>query len=132
MTDDVMRRGALFIREAAIDWDVVPRGSYLRDIPALKYIYNTVSTSDYSVREAIEAYDQERTRQLERARVYEQQRANEIASEQNELLEEQNAIAEKSRKDAQKAAFVASVQRHNLNKSANECRFVNDVLQEGD
>ena len=31
-----MRRGALFIREAAIDWDVVPRGSYLRDIPALK------------------------------------------------------------------------------------------------
>ena len=36
MTDDVMRRGALFIREAAIDWDVVPRDSYLRDIPALK------------------------------------------------------------------------------------------------
>ena len=36
MTDDVMRRGALFIREAAIDWDGVPRGSYLRDIPALK------------------------------------------------------------------------------------------------
>ncbi|MBR1560602.1 MAG: AAA family ATPase [Clostridia bacterium] len=31
-----MRRGALFIREAAIDWDAVPRGSYLRDIPALK------------------------------------------------------------------------------------------------
>ena len=36
MSDDVMRRGALFIREAAIDWDVVPRDSYLRDIPALK------------------------------------------------------------------------------------------------
>ena len=36
MTDDVIRRGALFIREAAIDWDGVPRGSYLRDIPALK------------------------------------------------------------------------------------------------
>jgi len=36
MTDDVMHRGALFIREAAIDWDEVPRGSYLRDIPALK------------------------------------------------------------------------------------------------
>ena len=31
-----MRRGALFIREAAIDWDVVPRDSYLRDISALK------------------------------------------------------------------------------------------------
>lgn len=36
MTDDVMRRGALFIREAAIDWNVVPRDSYLRDISALK------------------------------------------------------------------------------------------------
>ena len=36
MTDDIMRRGALFIREAAIDWNVVPRDSYLRDIPALK------------------------------------------------------------------------------------------------
>ena len=31
-----MRRGALFIREAAIDWDAVPRDSYLQDIPALK------------------------------------------------------------------------------------------------
>ena len=36
MSDDVMRRGALFIREAAIDWDVVPRDSYLRNISALK------------------------------------------------------------------------------------------------
>ena len=36
MSDDVMRRGALFIREAAIDWDAVHRDSYLRDIPALK------------------------------------------------------------------------------------------------
>ena len=36
MADDVMRRGALFIREAAVDWDEVPRDSYLRDIPALK------------------------------------------------------------------------------------------------
>ena len=36
MSDDVMRRVALFIREAAIDWDVVPRDSYLRNISALK------------------------------------------------------------------------------------------------
>ena len=31
-----MCRGALFIREVAIDWNVVPRDSYLRDISALK------------------------------------------------------------------------------------------------
>ena len=36
MTDDIMRRGALFIREAAIDWDVVSGDSYLRNISALK------------------------------------------------------------------------------------------------
>ena len=36
VTDEMMRRGALFIREAAIDWDVVPRDSYLRNISALK------------------------------------------------------------------------------------------------
>ena len=36
MTEDVLRRGALFIREAAIDWNEVPRDSYLRDISALK------------------------------------------------------------------------------------------------
>ncbi|MBR2571613.1 MAG: AAA family ATPase [Clostridia bacterium] len=31
-----MRAGALFVREAAVDWDKVPGESYLRDIPALK------------------------------------------------------------------------------------------------
>ena len=36
MTDEMMRRGALFIREAAIDWDAVPADSYLRDILALR------------------------------------------------------------------------------------------------
>ena len=36
MDQEVMRRGALFIRETAINWDAAPRGSYLRDIPALK------------------------------------------------------------------------------------------------
>ena len=35
MDGEVMRRGALFIREAAIEWNDVPRDSYLWDIPAL-------------------------------------------------------------------------------------------------
>ena len=41
-----MQRGALFIREAAIHWDDVPRGSYLRDIPALKDFYRLVFDSN--------------------------------------------------------------------------------------
>lgn len=31
-----MQRGALFIREVAIDWNEIPKESYLRDIPALR------------------------------------------------------------------------------------------------
>ena len=88
-----------------------------RSIPALRHIYNTVSTSDYSVREAIEAYDQEIARQLEVTRIQEQQRANDIADEQNELLAEQNDIAEKARKDARNAAIAGVIQSHNRNKS---------------
>ncbi|MBP5288969.1 MAG: hypothetical protein J6Z79_03755 [Clostridia bacterium] len=88
-----------------------------RGIPALRHIYNTVSSSDYSVREAIEAYEQERARQLEVAKIQEQQRANDIADEKNDLLAEQNEIAEKTRKDARNAAFVGAIQSHNRNKS---------------
>ena len=41
-----MRRGALFIREVAIDWNEVPRGSYVRDIPALKGLDRLVFDSN--------------------------------------------------------------------------------------
>lgn len=46
MNDDLISRGALFIREAAIDWDAVPRDSYLRDISALKGFYRLAFESN--------------------------------------------------------------------------------------
>ena len=95
-----------------------------RKIEMLQYIYDMISTSDYSIKEAIEMYDKERQRRLEEERIYEQQRANQLADEQNqlaydqnELLDQQNRIADRARKDARNAAVVNAVQRHNTNKT---------------
>ncbi|MGN0114578.1 MAG: hypothetical protein ACI396_04580 [Acutalibacteraceae bacterium] len=95
-----------------------------RNITALRYIYDMISTSDYDVRAAIENYDKSRQRSLEAARIAEQQKANQLideqnqlAYEQNELLSQQNDIAEKARRDANIASVVGTVQRHNTNKN---------------
>lgn len=53
---------------------------------------------------------------LEEMRLQEQQ-ANALAMEQNDLLDRQNYIAEKARRDANIAAAVGTVQRHNTNKA---------------
>ena len=49
--------------------------------------------------------------------IQEQQQANALAMEQNDLLDWQNSIAEKARRDANIAAAVGTVQRHNTNKA---------------
>lgn len=79
-----------------------------------------ISTSDYSVREAIESYEKAQQRNLDIARLQEQRFANELADEQNDLLNLQNNISEKTRRDAKKASAVSAVQRHNTNKTLNE------------
>ena len=53
---------------------------------------------------------------LEEMRLQEQQ-ANALAMEQNDLPDRQNSIAEKARRDANIAAAVGAVQRHNTNKT---------------
>ena len=45
------------------------------------------------------------------------EQANALAMEQNDLLDRQNSIAEKVRRDANIAAAVGAVQRHNANKT---------------
>lgn len=76
-----------------------------------------ISTSDYDVRQAIEYFDKSQQRALEEMRLQEQQQANALAMEQNDLLDRQNSIAEKARRDANIAAAVGAVQRHNTNKT---------------
>lgn len=87
-----------------------------RKIEILQYIYNLISTSDYDVKQAIDVYDRNEQRRLDTARLREQQQANALADEQNDLLYEQNKIADKARKDANKAAVIGTIQRHNTNK----------------
>ena len=97
-------------------------------------IYEIMSSSKYSVKEAIEVYDRHRQMELTRQHIAAQQNtAQELAYQnsaldaQNELLymqaqlaDEANAIAEEARRDANRAAFVATVQRHNTNKALNK------------
>lgn len=88
-----------------------------RRVDALQYIYDMISTSDYDVRQAIEYFDKSQQWALEEMRLQEQQQANALAMEQNDLLDRQNSIAEKARRDANIAAAVGAVQRHNTNKT---------------
>ncbi len=80
-----------------------------REIEKLAYILAIMESSDYTVKEAIDLYDRDRQRALDQQRL-------EALAEQNAALEEQNAIADRARRDANRAAFVAAVQRHNTNK----------------
>lgn len=94
-----------------------------RDIDALTYLYQLMSTSDYDIKEAVDMYDNEIARQQEMQRIREQQRANDLADEQNYLLNEQNArleeqndITNRQIKHNRRADLVGMVQRHNTNK----------------
>lgn len=95
-----------------------------RNIEALQYIYDMISTSDYDIKQVIENYDRDMQRRLDKARLQEQQilneqqrQANELAAVNASLLQEQNDIAERARRDANIAAAVGTIQRHNINKN---------------
>lgn len=88
-----------------------------RTIPALEYICNMMSTSEYNIRDAIDNYDRCMQRRIDEAKLYEQQKANVLADAQNALLDEQNYIAKKQRRDENIAAIIGTVQRHKLYKT---------------
>lgn len=94
-----------------------------RDIDALTYIYELMSTSEYTVKEAVDMYDKAIQRAQEYARTQELGRQNALleeqnmlAEEQNELLGEQNQIAQKARREAALRGAVGMVQQRNTNK----------------
>lgn len=98
-----------------------------RRIDAMQYIYDTVSTSNCTIQQAIDLYDRQEQYKLEQQRLYQQEEANELqreanaqAAEQARLMEEQNDIADRARKEANIAAVVEAVQRHSINKKLKE------------
>lgn len=97
--------------------------SDLRDAVNDRRKQSMISSSDYSIKEAIGLYDKDRQRRLEEQKIYEQQIANRLADEQiqltyeqNDLLDEHNSISDRASKDARNAAIAEIVQRHNTNK----------------
>lgn len=95
-----------------------------RNIEALEFIYNTVSTSDdYDIVMAIELYEKKLARDIELEKIDEQRKANDLAEinarlldQQNALVAEQNYIADKARKEANAAAAVSAAQRAKTNR----------------
>lgn len=101
-----------------------------RNEKALSFIKQTLDTTDYDMKTAIEMYDRKLQMALDAIKIQEQQRQNALLDAQNELLDEQNAhaymqnellyqqneIAEQARKEAKVAAAISAVQRHNTNK----------------
>lgn len=96
---------------------------HYRKTEIIRYIYNAVSTSDYTIKEAIELYDRNEQRKVDEARLREQQiynqlqeEANVYADEMNELQREANETAEKARRDMNIANVAGIYQNHKRNK----------------
>ena len=91
---------------------------------ALQHIYDTVSSSDYDIKQAIESFEKYEQRRLNEELIKQQRAANDLAAEQlyqqqeaNDLRAEANDIADRARREANRAAFVNAVQQHNFNKT---------------
>lgn len=80
-----------------------------QNIHALTYISDFMSTSEYMIKDAIDAYEREATRIRE-------EQANAIEAAKVDAMAESNAIAERARRDQWKQEAIRTVQRHNTNK----------------
>ena len=108
-----------------------------RNYEAGKYIYDVISTSNYTVSEAIEMYDRNKGLQIEQQKLNEYKEANKLSAESNRIMnnqnnlisqqndvltegnkiaKEQNRTLDKMRKDNNLANAIGIVQNHNANK----------------
>ena len=97
--------------------------THYRKTEIIRYIYNAISTSDYTIKEAIDLYDRNEQRKIDEARLREQQihnqlqeEANLYADEMNELQREANETAAKTRRDMNIANAANIYQNHKRNK----------------
>ncbi len=87
--------------------------SNYHNIPALSYLYDLMSTSQYDIKEAIEKYDRDEARRWDQQHKLELERA---ANEQAEAAWQTAETAEKARRDQNRANTIAAIQRYNTNK----------------
>ena len=96
---------------------------HYRKTEIIRYIYRAVSTSDYTIKEAIDLYDRNEQRKIDEARLREQQiynqlqeEANAYADEMNDLQREANETAAKARRDMNIANAANIYQNHKRNR----------------
>lgn len=100
-----------------------------RNIPALEYIYSIISTSDFTVKEAIENYDRRNSNIIQAASLYEQKASNELLAQQNQLRAEYNQTANKYNTLLQEQNEIADKTRLAAEKSAHQQEKLNDEIE---
>lgn len=87
-----------------------------RTLPILEYIEDFMASSNFDVDRAIENYDRDQQRAIDEKRFQQEVYYNQLQEQMVDAQERANDIADRARKDANRADFVAAVQRHNTNK----------------
>lgn len=87
-----------------------------RSLPILEYIEEFMASSNFDVNRAIENYDREQQRCIDEKRFQQEVYYNQLQEQMVDAQERANDIADRARRDANRADFVAAVQRHNTNK----------------
>lgn len=87
-----------------------------RTLPILEYIEEFMASSNFDVDRAIENYDRDQQRAIDEKRFQQEVYYNQLQDQMVDAQERANNIADRARRDANRADFVAAVQRHNTNK----------------
>lgn len=101
-----------------------------RQLDAVRYLSKVLSTTQYTLKDALEMYDRQQLIELQNQRLAEQQRHNDLQEEandraayMNELQERANEVAEKTRRDqniANAALLHQSQKRTEMMKKHNK------------
>lgn len=87
-----------------------------RKLSILEYIEDFIASSNFDVDRAIENYDRDQQRAIDENRFQQEVYYNQLQEQMVDAQERANDIADRARRDANRAEFVAAVQRHNTNK----------------
>ena len=87
-----------------------------RTLPILEYVEEFMTSSNFDVDRAIENYDREQQTCIDENRFQQEVYYNQLQEKMVDAQERANSIADRARRDANRADFVAAVQRHNTNK----------------
>ena len=87
-----------------------------RTLSILEYIEDFMASSNFDVDRAIENYDRDQQRAIDEKRFQQEVYYNQLQEQMVDAQERANDIADRARRDANRAEFVAAVQRHNTNK----------------